>query len=187
MAAIPVDPLQAYLVEFTPSLRLLILGTAWAAALVPLLVLLFWLSTPTIRRQPIFIMNVLTVTMGIVIGIINIQIHVSQILTSTEPKSKTLLAYLGMIFMMPVLMDCMLAYRLTAVYPRQITSNVVLTIVFVPIVTVKIARLTNITIFMVILSHGGVYFRSLWAHAPYVKIEWIFQVVDNWCVAFSIN
>ncbi|KAF9254607.1 hypothetical protein L218DRAFT_1043678 [Marasmius fiardii PR-910] len=155
MAATPVDPVQAFVVVITPSLRLLMLGTAWAATLVPLLVLLFWMSTPTIRRQPIFIMNVLTATMGIVIGIMNIMLYATQILSFAEPMPlRTYLAYLGMLFIMPILMDCILAYRLAAVYPRQTTSKALLAAVFVPIVTFKIARLTNITIFMVIFSRG---------------------------------
>ncbi|KAF9262881.1 hypothetical protein L218DRAFT_369166 [Marasmius fiardii PR-910] len=194
MASTPVnDPVQAFVAVITPSLRLLMVGTAWAAALVPLLVLLFWMSTPTTRRQPIFIMNVLTVTMGIVIGIINIKLYATQILSFNEPMSLvTLLAYLGMLFVMPILMDCILAYRLTAVYPRRTTSKRLLAVIFVPIVTFKIARLTNIIIFMVIFSRdilgktsAVMDFQQLWDHTPYVKIEWIFQILDN-CYTSSL-
>ncbi|KAF9262886.1 hypothetical protein L218DRAFT_866394 [Marasmius fiardii PR-910] len=197
MAATPVDDLvQAFVVVITPSVRLLMLVTAWAAALVPLLVLLFWMSTPAIRRQPIFIMNVLTVTVGIVIGIINMKLYATQILSYTEPiPLRMYLAFLGMIYIMPILMDCILAYRLTAVYPRQTTSKGLLAVVFVPIVAFKIARLANITAFMVIFSRGtGAvsdlkktwdHFQQVWDHTPYIKIEWIFQIFDNWCVAFS--
>ncbi|KAF9262882.1 hypothetical protein L218DRAFT_944864 [Marasmius fiardii PR-910] len=191
MAPTPVnDPVQAFVAVITPSLRLLIIGTAWAAALVPLLVLLFWMSTPAIRRQPIFIMNVLAVTMGIVIGIINIKLYATPMLSFTEPVPQRMyLALLGMLTIMPILMDCILAYRLTAVYPRQTTSKGLLAVVFIPIVTFKIARLTNITILLVILSHGMSpvvnvqqywdHFQQLWDHTPYIKIDWFFQIFDN--------
>ncbi|KAJ3712364.1 hypothetical protein DFJ43DRAFT_1034554 [Lentinula guzmanii] len=94
-----------------------------------------------------------------------------------------------MIILMPIIMDCILAYRLMAVYPRQTTSNLLLAIIFVPIALFKIARITNIIVFLVVFSdtllkHGQgssavPEFQNLWNHAPYPKVEWIFQVIDN--------
>ncbi|KAJ3981163.1 hypothetical protein F5890DRAFT_1418225 [Lentinula detonsa] len=184
MAPLPA-PLQEYITSITPSLRLLLVGAVWSAALVPLFILLFFLSTPTVRRKPIFFLNVFTVTMGIVIGIINTTL------------CKTLIAYIGMIILMPIIMDCILAYRLMAVYPRQTTSNLLLEIIFIPIALFKIARITNIIIFLVVFSdtllkHGQgssavPEFQNLWNHAPYPKVEWIFQVIDNLSVFCRIS
>lgn len=77
MAGIPPPPPGfTYIALVTPCLKLLIIGTVWAATLVPLLVLLLFLSNPKIHRQPIFLMNVFSVTMGIVVGIMNMKIYV---------------------------------------------------------------------------------------------------------------
>ncbi|THU83072.1 hypothetical protein K435DRAFT_690252 [Dendrothele bispora CBS 962.96] len=176
MAPLP-PPLQSYIVAVTPALRLLLLGAVWSAALVPLLVVLFFFSTPAIRRKPIFIMNVFTVSMGIIIGIINTKLYVTQILNpGEEVQLKTLVAYIGMILLMPVIMDCILAYRLLAVYPRRTTSNLLLVIIFAPIVLFKAARLANLIVFLVTFSkdilqgsHGPSAipdFQRLWDHAP---------------------
>lgn len=72
----PPPPGLAYLALITPCVKLLMVGTVWAAALVPLLVLLVFFSNSKIRRQPIFLMNVFSVTMGIVVGIVNVEIYV---------------------------------------------------------------------------------------------------------------
>ncbi|EEB98098.1 hypothetical protein MPER_02454 [Moniliophthora perniciosa FA553] len=147
------SPLQAYVTAITPILKLLILSTVWSAALIPLLILLFFLSTATVRKQPIFILNVFSVSMGVIIGIANVKLFAGQILTPTDfIPIRTLLAYMGMILAMPILMDCILAYRLSAVYPRRTTSRRLLAVIFIPIILFKVARTVNLTIFMVMFS-----------------------------------
>ncbi|KAK1232506.1 hypothetical protein PQX77_004357 [Marasmius sp. AFHP31] len=183
------DPLDLYIKGITPSLNLLIIGSVWSAALVPLFILLLFWSTPSLRRQPIFYMNVLAVVLGIVLGIMNLKLYVGQIL---NPRAafpiKTLLAYIGMIILLPIFMDCILAFRLFAVYPPRTISTRLFAIIFVPIVLFKVARFTNILVFLVKFSNGLTQnnngsaianFQRLWDTNPSTKIEWIFQVVDN--------
>ncbi|KAJ6519120.1 hypothetical protein C8R45DRAFT_13220 [Mycena sanguinolenta] len=173
-----------------PSLYLLIIGSVWAAALVPLLCVLLVFSTPTVRRQPIFLMNLFAVIMGIVIGIVNMDIYVADILSPPgegfEPRK--LLAYLGMILFLPLFIDCILALRLYVVYPPRNTSRLQLAIIFIPLIVFKIVRTTNLIIFMVKFAHAILTpdattavksFEQLWDHAPWTKIEWIMQVFDN--------
>ncbi|KAF9455881.1 hypothetical protein BDZ94DRAFT_1241932 [Collybia nuda] len=190
MAMIPPPPPGlTYIAVITPSLNLLIIGTVWAAALVPLLVLLFFLSNRGIRRQPIFLMNVFTVTMGIIIGIVNMKIYVTDILSPhQEFLTRTLLAYLGMILFLPVFMDCILAFRLYVVYPPRATSKILLAVIFIPIVIFKIVRAANLIVFMVKFGdallvpdskNAVIKFQILWDTAPWTKIEWILQVFDN--------
>lgn len=60
--------------------------------------------------------------------------------------------------------------------------------IFVPIVLFKIARITNLTLFMVKFAKvilGPLpsvigEFQHLWDETPYPKIEWFLQVFDNW-------
>ncbi|KAJ7155532.1 hypothetical protein C8R43DRAFT_1000275 [Mycena crocata] len=185
-----IPPGVTFIALITPSLNLLIIGTVWAAALVPLLLVLLFFSTPDIRRQPIFLMNLFAVIMGIVIGAVNLRIYVQDILSPPGQgfSPRLLLAYLGMILFLPLFLDCILAFRLYVVYPPRSTSKVQLAIIFIPIAVFKFVRTTNLIIFMVKFaavllvpdSKSAVgNFQVLWDHAPWTKIEWILQVFDN--------
>ncbi|KAF7303046.1 hypothetical protein MKEN_01268000 [Mycena kentingensis (nom. inval.)] len=177
----------------TPSLNLLMIGTVWASMLIPLLLVLLFFSTPTVRRQPIFLMNVFTVVTGIVIGALNIRIYAHSIISPPGTfAARSLLAYLGMILYLPLIIDGVLAYRVYVVYPPRHTGVRISCLIFGPIVLLKIARFVNITMFMarfssVLLGSNQItaitQFQNLWDHAPYTKIEWILQVVDNCWIA----
>lgn len=115
------------------------------------------------------------------------------ILTPTEePPMRTLLVYLGMILFLPVFMDCILAFRLYAVYPPKATPKAQLAIIFIPIILFKVARTVNLIVFMAgfgvaLLKPGSpvIYFQIVsWGSAPWtnLKVEWILQVFDNWYV-----
>ena len=53
----------------SPSLQSLIIGQTFLVLLVPLLIALFYYSTPYSRRQPIFILNVIALTLAFTAGI----------------------------------------------------------------------------------------------------------------------
>lgn len=67
MASLP-QIISLYITGISPFINFIMIGIAWSAALVPLLVMLFYFSTPSLRRQPIFIMNAVSVAMGIALG-----------------------------------------------------------------------------------------------------------------------
>jgi hypothetical protein len=172
MAAFPLPPPGlTYIVVIAPPLKVLMVGTVWATSLVPLLILLFFLSNSRIRRQPIFLMNVFSVITGIVIGIASMKVYVCadhhnirqlkksvltfscQITYILSPggnfPARTMLVYLGMILLLPVFIHCILAFRLYAVYPARTTSKNDLIIIFTPIIMFKIIRISNFIVFMV--------------------------------------
>lgn len=57
--------LALYIEAIHPSLTFIVIGVAWSASLTPLLIMLLYLSTPALRRQLIFLMNLFSVTVGI--------------------------------------------------------------------------------------------------------------------------
>ena len=61
-----------YATALDPSIKFLVIGTACSATLIPLLVVLFFFSNSSIRRQPVFILNVLMIALGLCEGAINI-------------------------------------------------------------------------------------------------------------------
>ncbi|KAJ7664721.1 hypothetical protein B0H17DRAFT_853587, partial [Mycena rosella] len=58
-----------------PAFTFLLIPTVFSAILVPLLIMMFALSTPQIRRTPIFILNVVAICLGITLG--GIVAHIS--------------------------------------------------------------------------------------------------------------
>lgn len=59
-----------YLAVIRPSLKLMLLCSAWSSALVPLLFALFLFSSRSLRRTPIFMLNVVSIIMGLALGVL---------------------------------------------------------------------------------------------------------------------
>ena len=59
------------------ELKWLLLETVYSAFLIPIAVVLFFFSTPQLRRRPIFLLNVCALALGIGQGIIGISNSVS--------------------------------------------------------------------------------------------------------------
>ena len=76
----PPPPGLNYAAALDPSIKFLVIGTACSATLVPLLFVLFFFSNSSVRRQPVFILNVLMIALGLCEGVINIfnQVRLSQ-------------------------------------------------------------------------------------------------------------
>lgn len=68
--------LEAFANGIRPSLGFILVGTIFSSMLIPILVVLFYFSTPNLRKQPIFIANVISILLGIVLGIYNAQLEV---------------------------------------------------------------------------------------------------------------
>ena len=66
------------------ELKWLLLETIYSAFLVPIAVVLFFFSTPHLRRQPTFILNVCAIALGIAQGAIGIANSVSGLLDGVK-------------------------------------------------------------------------------------------------------
>ncbi|KAJ8695835.1 hypothetical protein PTI98_005756 [Pleurotus ostreatus] len=187
MSSLPLV-ITSHIDTITPFLNYLILGVAWSASLVPLLIMLFYFSTPALRVRPIFLMNVVSVAMGIVLGFTIAAITIEAIRHPDEPLDVNMTAFaISSSLIIPIFIDVILALRLYAVFPYRTTSTWILCIVFVPLVLFKVARLTNVILLVVkvvdVLRQRGsttytnaVDFEQL---NPNHKIEWGLLVVDN--------
>ncbi|KAF7303032.1 hypothetical protein MKEN_01266500 [Mycena kentingensis (nom. inval.)] len=175
-----------------PSVYYIILGTIWAACLVPLLCVLVIFSTPTSRRQPIFAMNVFVVLIGIIIGIVNLKFkrYTGEMLAPPAKgfDPKIVLAYIGLIIFIPPFVDCILAYRLYVIYPPRSTPRTLTCIIFIPVLLFKVARLTNLVLFIIAFTHALLNpnpitafqeFQVIWNREAWTKIEWFLGMFDN--------
>ena len=75
----PPPPGLNYIAAIQPSITFLMIGTVFSGILLPLLVALFHFSTKHTRRQPIFILNVISITLGLTLGIYNAYIEVKNL------------------------------------------------------------------------------------------------------------
>ena len=66
----PPPPGLNYIAAIRPSLINLLINTSWSALLVPLLCILFVFSDDKLRRRPIFLINFISILVGIVLGAI---------------------------------------------------------------------------------------------------------------------
>ena len=60
---------QVFTESITAPVGFVLVSTSFAAMLVPLLVVLFYFSTATSRRRPVFVLNVASVILGILIAV----------------------------------------------------------------------------------------------------------------------
>ena len=72
----PPPPGLNYIAIIKPSLTFLVIGCICTAMLVPITVILFFFSTPSLRRKPIFILNVMSILLGFTEGVLGISCEV---------------------------------------------------------------------------------------------------------------
>ncbi|KAJ7724763.1 hypothetical protein B0H16DRAFT_1472168 [Mycena metata] len=73
--------IEAYAEGIRPAFAFILILTIFGTLLVPLLFLLLALSTPYMRRRPIFILNVVSVSLGIVSSALGTHIAIRDILS----------------------------------------------------------------------------------------------------------
>ncbi|KAK0432685.1 uncharacterized protein EV420DRAFT_1284203 [Desarmillaria tabescens] len=171
-----------YLAVIRPSLKLMLLCSAWSSALVPLLFALFLFSSRSLRRTPIFMLNVVSIIMGLALGVLAYYNGVSVIAFHILLSGVT---YEFFINALPLFTESILVLRVMTVYPLKSTPRLTLAIVYIPLCCLKVARLANILVFWGIwfpdILAGGnpiVVAQQSWDF-PCDKIEWSLQMFDN--------
>ncbi|EJF58933.1 hypothetical protein BD309DRAFT_208803 [Dichomitus squalens] len=183
----PPPPGLNYTAALDPSIKFLLIGTACSATLIPIAVMLFFFSTPSGRRQPVFILNVFIIALGLAEGGVNIYNQTRSMLAL--PVSVELsIAFACSSILVPALADTVLLLRVFTVYrPSQMTTKCIAAI-YGPISMVKIARMVVEIVFVVRWSRaiaGGAVGSNIlivgqiaW-RTPYVKAAWVLQLADS--------
>ncbi|KAJ6623566.1 hypothetical protein B0H10DRAFT_2010538 [Mycena sp. CBHHK59/15] len=182
----PLPPGLTYVAALPPSLNMLMIGTVWSSMLVPMLIALLLFSTKELRRKPIFILNVVSVLMGIAMGILNAWLEFKTMLSPDQTIPTNSFVAMGCLTVgIPIFVESILVIRLLAVYPPARTSRLLLWSIFGPLFIIKVARVVNAVIFMVEYAKLARQFPNpieagqvTW-HKPGEKIEWFLQVFDN--------
>ncbi|KAI0260641.1 hypothetical protein BC834DRAFT_899389 [Gloeopeniophorella convolvens] len=173
-----------------PAINFLMIGASMGAVLVVMLLALLFFSDSAMWRKPVFILNVLSIMLGIAASIVNIYIEVHSLRNLTPPSSPALIVVEGSLFSAaPIVVDSVLLFRLLAIFPRKLTSlRVYITVLAFPVL-LKFGRIANNAVY---LNYDDHFARSslhsttpdknasiLKAHQANVKAEWILQLVDN--------
>ena len=67
----PPPPGLNYVAAIEPSLIILLIDVTFSSFLVPTLIVMFYFSTRTTRRKPVFIMNVISIVLALALAAIN--------------------------------------------------------------------------------------------------------------------
>ncbi|KAF7351322.1 hypothetical protein MSAN_01563700 [Mycena sanguinolenta] len=180
-----------YIASLEPSITLLMIGTVWSSMLIPLLIILFAFSSSSIRRRPLFGLNVTAVLLGIILGIINGYLAVtfhplhacSPLLPCFPPltpiKQSIFVAFAAILLCLPVFMDTILIFRVFMVYPPHTMAWPRRLVIFGPPIMFKILRVANLIVFLVkwtkIVTESldpVVAGQAAWGSLPWTKIEW---------------
>ncbi|KAI0323312.1 hypothetical protein GY45DRAFT_1264816 [Cubamyces sp. BRFM 1775] len=179
----PPPPGLNYIAVIEPLLDLLLIDTILSSFLVPTLITLFYFSTSSSRRQPMFVMNILAIACAIALAIINICNQTRAILAKpVSPAMDT--ALLFMTIFAPFCAEFVLVFRVVAVHPPSIMSWPARILVYFPVASFKTARVVNIIIFIVQwvqrkqhLDNPLLRGQAAWS-LPNIKIEWVLQFLD---------
>ncbi|KAF8550791.1 hypothetical protein OG21DRAFT_1397578, partial [Imleria badia] len=158
------------------GLQTLMIGHTFLILLIPLLAALFYYSTPFSRCQHIFTLNVLAVTLAFTAGVATDAINIHMLLSPQNTWPAQLQIAIGFIGVFQgMLVDSILLVRLVVRFVFLTSLPIGL----------KVTRVVNVILYinqLSVMANGPNAFEkvdSAWLTLPYMKIEWIAQVVDN--------
>lgn len=197
--------IEAFAGAIRPAINYVLIVTVFASMLVPILITLLWFSTPATRRQPIFILNVASILVGIGIAAfgdysvvsgspcssaIQMLIHMQLfgILNPTvQINGSTSAAFIVLLLLAPWVAELVLDFRLAIVFPPRRTPPLKLAAIFAIPVVVKCARLGCMIAFWRVFFREVTQYSSVlmesenigWRKFPYVRAAFLLQLLDN--------
>jgi len=179
--------IEAFAQSIRPAFPFILVPATLSAILIPLLLMLLALSTSRSRRQPIFMLNVLTITLGLILGALYIHAATSSIsapLKEVDPNEDFALSV--MFFLLPLITEAILILRVVVVYMPTYSSHSKIAQILAPSIVIKIVRAVLTIIFLVRWKRdlsseaylgvlGSVKQFDGWLQ----KTTWILELVDN--------
>ncbi|KAK0190668.1 hypothetical protein F5146DRAFT_1000662 [Armillaria mellea] len=141
-----------YIAIIKPTLAGVLIAHSFTVILIPLLIALLYLSTPRGRRKPIFILNVITISLAFTTGVLLDYRGIRTILSPDNPPELAYNLVVGVFGSVQyILIDTILLLRLLAVYPRAyIGTRRYIALITLPVL-LKLARVINLFIFISVL------------------------------------
>ncbi|KAJ6534108.1 hypothetical protein B0H19DRAFT_1271853 [Mycena capillaripes] len=154
--ALIVPIIEEYAEGIRPAFAFILIPAIFGSMLVPLLILLFFLSTPQIRRKPIFVLNVISVGLGIIAAGLDVHLTMMAILFPFTPTvSAENLVFTILDLWMSWFAEGILLIRVAIVFPRSR-----LPVLFAFPIVAKIARMVINIIFSVQWEKRNIHYAS---------------------------
>ncbi|KAF8479924.1 hypothetical protein JB92DRAFT_3149395 [Gautieria morchelliformis] len=181
----PPDGLN-YIASLRPCVTLLMIGTVFSTVLVCMLIAMLLFSNPATHHELSFILNVVSLLLGICLGFMNGYLEIHTMLSPLVPIVRaTFMADSVINALGPILVEFILFTRLLVIIPYRMTPHAEFFGVMSFPVLVKIARIVNVSVYFKKLdtaARGPTPVQSgtaLFATVPNIKVEWILQLLDN--------
>ncbi|KAJ7884123.1 hypothetical protein B0H14DRAFT_2434728 [Mycena olivaceomarginata] len=188
-APVAVDPqviIETFALAIRPAVAFILITTILGTILIPLLILLFALSTPQTRRRPVFILNVIAVSLGLITTGISLHFQILGILLPFKPISITEnLVYLFLDVWLPWFSEAVLLLRLAVVFSAHRLPQ----LLAFPII-VKAGRMATNILFCVtwirllVAGAGSQYAVLTQFPASLYKAAFFLELADNSYVSF---
>ncbi|KAI0034639.1 hypothetical protein K488DRAFT_45106 [Vararia minispora EC-137] len=171
----------------THQLNIILIVAPLGAMLIPIVCTLFAFTPSTIRRRPVFLLNVFACILGIAQAVITVVLNYQILASPSEPFTvATYLFKIATLLVPPVFVDTIVMFRFLAFFPIQLTARrTLLGVLFFP-VACKVARLILIAVFLGTYPAGRLAGpRSLavenliWGQGPIVAAIFGMQALDN--------
>ena len=185
------------------GLPFLMLGTMFSSFLIPIAIVLFYFSTPRLRRQPVFILNILAIILGLCQGIVNFVVTVglhsvvtpkcalnnrpcqtSAMFYDNRLPTKTVALAIILYVLVPFCVEIVLVLKLLTVYPPRLLPRSRCIALYGLIAFLKCGRAVNAAyaIFQIFgepNKQGALIMAELLFQSPNVKLEWGLQLLDD--------
>ncbi|KAF8508683.1 hypothetical protein JB92DRAFT_2732077, partial [Gautieria morchelliformis] len=167
-----------YISSLSTSYTFVLISLPFSSILIPILLLIFFFSTPTSRKTLLFALNIIIVLLVCDQSII--------ILHPEHPVDDSLfLSSIGPTLYTPIIVDCILILRLSAVYPASVTPRTYR----IPILAIPqlctIARVICMSSFVRQWTIAGLQSSALmvsdviWPQNPLIIADWSIQLFEN--------
>ncbi|KAG9312755.1 hypothetical protein JVU11DRAFT_7189 [Chiua virens] len=157
--------------------------------LFPLVISLFYFSTPDNRRKPVFLLNVGAILLAFIVCVLVDASTIHTILHPLNPWHLNTAAQFISVWQ-SILVDLTLLIRLASVYPlKQIGPKRFALLIAIPIL-LKLTRAINLILFTKIMvdtlhQPNATPTNTVFVSKPYIKIEWGTQMMDNTYVSLG--
>ncbi|KAJ7765511.1 hypothetical protein DFH07DRAFT_737759 [Mycena maculata] len=170
-------PGLTYLAALPPSINMLMIGTVGSTLLVPMFVALLAFSSREMKRKPVFILNIISISAGFGMDILSSWTEIQTMLDPEGAFNINVFIAMGCLtFALPICVESILLFRLLAVYPPSRTPRRTFWFIFAPLLLLKLARVINGIITMFPSPVAAAQVTSKQAGN---EVEWFLQVFDN--------
>ncbi|KAF8799271.1 hypothetical protein BYT27DRAFT_7202443 [Phlegmacium glaucopus] len=167
-----------YIAVIHLSLNFILIVAPLGAVFVPLIITLFFFSTPQIRRQPLFILNILACFCGLCQACLTVGQEVQLILNPLHPIPKALYLSIFAFGVVSVMfIESILLFRIFAFYPLSLTPKSQLVAIFMVPILAKSGRLIASIMLFYQFRHQ-IAPVSDWPKIPSFMSGWYLQLID---------